>query len=114
MGVKTGSTSDGAAADPARVHRAILAGLLSHIGILDTRSVGAAKSTGGDKRKPIATFRGRVGHRSRSSRFGLRKATPTRSWRPNSSRRRACSPARSRRSIRPGPRSSPAISRTAS
>ena len=32
------TTTDGAAADPARVHRAILAGLLSHIGILDTRS----------------------------------------------------------------------------
>ncbi|EXJ51287.1 ATP-dependent RNA helicase HrpA [Microbacterium sp. MRS-1] len=77
MGVKTGSTSDGAAADPARVHRAILAGLLSHIGILDTRSVGVAKSTGGDKRKPIATFRG-----ARGASFaifpgsGLRKATP--------------------------------------
>lgn len=78
MGAKTAATSDGAAADPARVHRAILAGLLSHIGILDTRSVGAAKSGGGgDKRKPIPTFRG-----ARGATFAifpgsaLRKATP--------------------------------------
>lgn len=76
MGAKPASSTDGAA-DPARVHRAILAGLLSHIGILDTRSVGAAKNTGGDKRKPIATFRG-----ARGASFaifpgsGLRKATP--------------------------------------
>lgn len=82
MGAKTRSTSDGAAADPARVHRAILSGLLSHIGILDTRSLtpaknGAAKGGGNDRRKQIATYRG-----ARGANFaifpgsGLRKASP--------------------------------------
>ncbi|WP_441295536.1 ATP-dependent RNA helicase HrpA [Microbacterium sp. B24] len=82
MGAKTRSTSDGAAADPARVHRAILSGLLSHIGILDTRSLtpaknGAAKGGGNDRRKQIATYRG-----ARGANFAifpgsaLRKASP--------------------------------------
>ncbi|QOC25045.1 ATP-dependent RNA helicase HrpA [Microbacterium hominis] len=70
--------TDGSAADPALVHRAILAGLLSHIGILDTRSVaGKASGRPADKRKPIPVFRG-----ARGSAFAifpgsaLRKATP--------------------------------------
>nr|WP_282837743.1 ATP-dependent RNA helicase HrpA [Microbacterium flavum] len=61
--------------DPARVHQAILSGLLSHIGILDTRSL--AKSKPGDKRKPVAAYRG-----ARGANFAifpgsaLRKASP--------------------------------------
>ncbi|MBF4563194.1 ATP-dependent RNA helicase HrpA [Microbacterium sp. VKM Ac-2870] len=69
----------GSAADPARVHRAILSGLLSHIGILDTRSIAPKKPAGpsGDKRKPLASYRG-----ARGAAFaifpgsGLRKAAP--------------------------------------
>ncbi len=44
-----------ATADPDVIHRAILAGLLSHIGILDTRSM--AKTRPGDKRKPLPQYR---------------------------------------------------------
>lgn len=77
MGAKTGSAASGAA-DPALVHRAILSGLLSHIGILDTRSLGGAKgATPAAKRKPIPVFRGARG--ATFSIFpgsGLRKATP--------------------------------------
>ncbi|MGV9193529.1 ATP-dependent RNA helicase HrpA [Microbacterium sp. MC2] len=67
-----------AAADPALVHHAILSGLLSHIGILDTRSL--AKQGGGkdpSRRKPLAEYRG-----ARGASFaifpgsGLRKASP--------------------------------------
>ncbi|MFV0373602.1 ATP-dependent RNA helicase HrpA [Microbacterium sp.] len=67
--------SPGGAADPDQVHRAILSGLLSHIGILDTRSLrGDGKVTG---RKPLPAFRG-----ARGANFavfpgsGLKKATP--------------------------------------
>ncbi|MCR2784259.1 MULTISPECIES: ATP-dependent RNA helicase HrpA [unclassified Microbacterium] len=71
---------EGAAADPDRVHRAILAGLLSHLGILDTRSQPAAavaKGVKAPKGRPRAEYRG-----SRGARFaifpgsGLRKASP--------------------------------------
>jgi len=61
------------AADPALVHRAILAGLLSHIGILDTRS----GQKGDGKRRPLPEYRG-----ARGAAFaifpgsGLRKASP--------------------------------------
>ncbi|MFT3796891.1 ATP-dependent RNA helicase HrpA [Microbacterium sp.] len=62
-------------ADPDRIHRAILAGLLSHLGILDTRSIVKQKPT--DKRKPLAEYRG-----ARGTKFAifpgsaLRKASP--------------------------------------
>ena len=79
LGVKgrgaAAETGDGAAADPALVHRAMLAGLLSHIGVLDTRSL--AKTKPGDKRKALATYRG-----ARGATFAifpgsaLRKASP--------------------------------------
>ncbi|GAA3018606.1 ATP-dependent RNA helicase HrpA [Microbacterium dextranolyticum] len=78
MGTKGAkSAPSSGAADPARVHRAILAGLLSHIGVLDTRSIAPKGTKPGDKRKPIASYRG-----SRGAAFaifpgsGLRKATP--------------------------------------
>ncbi len=64
-------------ADPALVHRAILSGLLSHLGILDTRAL-AKQAAGGPKgRKPLAQYRG-----ARGANFaifpgsGLRKASP--------------------------------------
>lgn len=72
------ATTEGAAADPAAVHRAILAGLLSHIGILDTRSQGKTGGAKPDpKRRPLAEYRG-----ARGAKFaifpgsGLRKASP--------------------------------------
>ncbi|WP_442927661.1 ATP-dependent RNA helicase HrpA [Microbacterium sp. MMO-20] len=74
LGVR-GAAAAEAAADPTLVHRAILAGLLSHIGILDTRSL--AKTKPGDKRGPQATYRG-----ARGASFAifpgsaLRKASP--------------------------------------
>ncbi|WP_434810197.1 ATP-dependent RNA helicase HrpA [Microbacterium sp. bgisy189] len=64
----------GGAADPDAVHRAILSGLLSHIGILDTRSL---RTDTKGKRKPLPEFRG-----ARGTSFavfpgsGLKKATP--------------------------------------
>ncbi|WP_431801561.1 ATP-dependent RNA helicase HrpA [Microbacterium sp. bgisy203] len=73
LGVK-GAPSE-VTADPALVHRAILAGLLSHIGVLDTRST--SKTKPGDKRKPLAAYRG-----ARGANFAifpgsaLRKASP--------------------------------------
>ncbi|MFT4214597.1 MAG: ATP-dependent RNA helicase HrpA [Microbacterium sp.] len=65
----------GSTADPDRIHRAILSGLLSHIGILDTRSL--AKQKPDDRRKPLAEYRG-----ARGAKFAifpgsaLRKASP--------------------------------------
>ncbi|MGB4780179.1 ATP-dependent RNA helicase HrpA, partial [Microbacterium sp.] len=70
------STEAPAAADPALVHRAILAGLLSHLGILDTRSL----TKPGERpkgRKQLAEYRG-----ARGATFSifpgsaLRKASP--------------------------------------
>ncbi|RKE62819.1 ATP-dependent RNA helicase HrpA [Microbacterium sp. AG238] len=70
------------AAHPDRVHRAILAGLLSQIGVLDTRSTSNARATGGrgggsKPQRPRAEYRG-----ARGAKFaifpgsGLRKASP--------------------------------------
>ncbi|MDR6166676.1 ATP-dependent helicase HrpA [Microbacterium paludicola] len=76
-------SSDGTgAAHPDRVHRAILAGLLSQIGVLDTRSTATARaatgrSGGGKPTRPRAEYRG-----ARGAKFaifpgsGLRKASP--------------------------------------
>jgi ATP-dependent helicase HrpA len=78
---------------PALVHRAILAGL-SHIGILDTRSLAPAEARRPARAQAVATYRG-----ARGASFAIfpgrrcARRRPTRSWRPNSSRRRACSPA---------------------
>lgn len=59
-----GAGPDGArAADPDAVHRAILSGLLSHIGILDTRSIAAGAEK---KRRPMAEYRG-----ARGAKFSL-------------------------------------------
>lgn len=73
------ASEQGAAADPVLVHRAILAGLLSHIGVLDTRALAkqAAGDRGGKGRKPLAQYRG-----ARGAGFAifpgsaLRKASP--------------------------------------
>ncbi|MFS0866957.1 ATP-dependent RNA helicase HrpA [Microbacterium sp. 179-B 1A2 NHS] len=65
------------AADPDAVHRAILSGLLSHIGILDTRSVQKGDPQKKNARKPLPQYRG-----ARGATFaifpgsGLRKASP--------------------------------------
>lgn len=76
-----GAGRESATHDPDVVHRAILAGLLSHIGVLDTRSLqtnGAKGSSSSDgKRRPLPRFRG-----ARGSTFqifpgsALRKAAP--------------------------------------
>lgn len=64
------------AADPDALHRAILSGLLSHIGILDTRSV-TTDPAKKNARKPLPQYRG-----ARGASFavfpgsGLRKASP--------------------------------------
>lgn len=81
-GSETGARSEtsqasetGGAADPALIHRAILAGLLSHIGLLDTRSDRTASAPKG--RRPLAEYRGARG--AKFSIFpgsGLRKASP--------------------------------------
>lgn len=61
-----GARADEGAADPDAVHRAILSGLLSHIGILDTRTPrtppqGAGKAE--PKRRPLPEYRGARGTR---------------------------------------------------
>ncbi|MCK6081175.1 ATP-dependent RNA helicase HrpA [Microbacterium sp. EYE_5] len=64
------------AADPDALHRAILSGLLSHIGILDTRSV-TTDPAKKNARKPLPQYRGARG--ASFSVFpgsGLRKASP--------------------------------------
>lgn len=64
-------------ADPALVHRAMLSGLLSHLGILDTRALAKQTAASPKGRKPLAQYRG-----ARGANFaifpgsGLRKASP--------------------------------------
>ncbi len=74
------TTLDGPATDPAAIHRAILAGLLSHIGLIDERAAqkGAAQKTAAPARRaPSPEYLG-----ARGIRFaifpgsGLRKARP--------------------------------------
>jgi ATP-dependent helicase HrpA len=71
--------TDETSADPDAVHRAILAGLLSHIGIVDERSSGAARGPA-SKGKPTRPLTQYVG--ARGARFaifpgsGLRKKQP--------------------------------------
>ncbi|WP_065570192.1 ATP-dependent RNA helicase HrpA [Microbacterium oleivorans] len=78
---RSGSSKDAprqtaGAADPDALHRAILSGLLSHIGILDTRSV-TTDPAKKNARKPLPQYRG-----ARGASFavfpgsGLRKASP--------------------------------------
>ncbi|MDN3496005.1 ATP-dependent RNA helicase HrpA [Planococcus sp. APC 4015] len=74
----TGGAGSTGAADPDAIHKAILAGLLSHIGILDERSGGPVKGRADGKRQPLAEYLG-----ARGTRFamfpgsGLRKKRPT-------------------------------------
>jgi ATP-dependent helicase HrpA len=74
-------TADDTTADPDDLHRAILSGLLSHIGILDERTSAPAKGGGGrgeSKRQPAAEYVGARG--ARFSIFpgsGLRKKRPS-------------------------------------
>lgn len=68
-----------ATADPDAVHRAILAGLLSQIGVLDERSApkGATKTPSKEQRRRIAEYRGARGIRfSIFPGSGLRKKSP--------------------------------------
>ena len=76
-------TDTGPAAHPDRVHRAILAGLLSQIGVLDTRTTTTAATTGGRGGRPSKPQRQRAEYRgARGAKFavfpgsGLRKASP--------------------------------------
>ena len=67
--------SSDAAADPDAVHRALLSGLLSHIGILDER--GAAKGQSKPDKRRMAEYRGARGIRfSIFPGSGLRKKSP--------------------------------------
>ncbi|MBY6062444.1 ATP-dependent RNA helicase HrpA [Microbacterium esteraromaticum] len=71
-----------AAADPDAVHRAILSGLLSQIGILDERTAGASSrsarsTTGSENKRRITEYRGARGIRfSIFPGSGLRKKSP--------------------------------------
>ncbi|WP_313355861.1 ATP-dependent RNA helicase HrpA [Microbacterium sp.] len=71
-------TQGGGASDPDAVHRAILSGLLSQIGILDERTVaGSANKAKGEKGRRIAEYRGARGIRfSIFPGSGLRKKSP--------------------------------------
>ena len=57
-----GGAASGSASDPEALHRAILSGLLSHIGILDTRTVSSGASAE-KKRRPLPEYRGARGTR---------------------------------------------------
>ncbi|QKJ18992.1 ATP-dependent RNA helicase HrpA [Microbacterium hominis] len=82
MGARRTDRAAGAAADPDEVHKAILSGLLSHIGLLDERSTstGDAKRPGAARggRPPAPDYLG-----ARGARFavfpgsGLKKKRPT-------------------------------------
>ena len=91
------------------LHKAILSGLLSHIGILDERSAATgaqpAAATGDSDVEAARPARRRVHRRARRAVRDLprlrtaQEGARRRSWRPSSSRPRACSPAPSPRSI---------------
>ncbi|WP_309065730.1 ATP-dependent RNA helicase HrpA [Microbacterium sp.] len=67
----------GGAADPDAIHRAILAGLLSQIGILDERTAAASANKAKEQRRRIAEYRGARGIRfSIFPGSGLRKKSP--------------------------------------
>lgn len=78
--VKIDKKGSDAAADPDAVHRALLAGLLSHIGIVDERTVtGSAtgRSAGKPDKRRITEYRGARGIRfSIFPGSGLRKKSP--------------------------------------
>ncbi|WP_396653493.1 ATP-dependent RNA helicase HrpA [Microbacterium sp. ARD32] len=64
----TGDASGAGATDADAIHRAILAGLLSQIGVLDERTAGvssrsARSATGSDKKRRVAEYRGARGIR---------------------------------------------------
>ncbi|WP_091226007.1 ATP-dependent RNA helicase HrpA [Microbacterium sp. 3J1] len=68
------STGSGGAADPDAIHRALLSGLLSQIGILDERSAGKGADP---KKRRMAEYRGARGIRfSIFPGSGLRKKSP--------------------------------------
>ncbi len=97
-----GDGPEGHAAGDA-IHRAILSGLLSHLGILDPRTMAQAKDrkAPGDTRPHKGEYIGARGARFASSGSGLlKKKRPRRSWPPSSSRPLACSPGRSPPSTR--------------
>ncbi len=74
-------TDDSSAADPADIHRAILSGLLSHIGILDERASDRGSDDRGRERRrgesPRAEYRG-----ARGARFALFPGSALRKKRP--------------------------------
>ncbi|OAN40790.1 ATP-dependent helicase [Microbacterium sp. H83] len=72
------SAGAGGTADPDAIHRALLAGLLSQIGILDERNAGKGPAKGTDpKKRRIAEYRGARGIRfSIFPGSGLRKKSP--------------------------------------
>ena len=64
--MREGASSEGSAVDPGAVHRAILAGLLSHIGILDQRTAapatrGTTNGRGATERRAQSEYRGARG-----------------------------------------------------
>ncbi|MDQ4213897.1 ATP-dependent RNA helicase HrpA [Microbacterium capsulatum] len=76
--VKTGKAETETAADPAAIHRALLAGLLSQIGVLDERNATKGPpAKGRDPKRRIAEYRGARGIRfSLFPGSALRKKTP--------------------------------------
>ncbi|MAP63365.1 MAG: ATP-dependent RNA helicase HrpA [Microbacterium sp.] len=79
MGLRRSSAPvDEAGADPDAIHRAILAGLLSHLGILDTRGQNReAKGRGGKSGPPAAEYVG-----ARGTRFAVFPGSGVRKKRP--------------------------------
>ncbi len=75
-----GGPGDRGTADPDAIHQAILSGLLSHIGVLDTRSLAAAgdrRQPGGTRGKPRAEYLG-----ARGARFAIFPGSGLRTSRP--------------------------------
>ncbi len=74
---KGGSRAVGGAADPDAIHRALLAGLLSQIGIVDERNTGKAANDPKSRKRQIAEYRGARGIRfSIFPGSSLRKKSP--------------------------------------
>ncbi|WP_457101105.1 ATP-dependent RNA helicase HrpA [Microbacterium sp. P5_E9] len=81
VGRRRTEAADGPAADPDAIHKAILSGLLSHIGIIDERTTTTRGRPEAQTRKPAQASRDYLG--ARGARFaifpgsGLRKKPPT-------------------------------------
>ena len=96
-----GVAINAAPAEPEQIHRALLAGLLSHVGVRDAAPADARATGAGAGR--WSSTRARAARASRCPRGATcRRGRPTGRWSPSWSRRRGCGATRRRGSTRRG------------